>query len=162
MNLLAALRDKMRRLTGASTGSISVELAVTITLLVIITLPMVDLGMGAYTQMEVYNAAQAGAEYAAANPTTWTTDAVSNAVKNATSLSSVTVNPAPPSPPGTCGCVVNGQIASATCGSTCASSSTAAGHYVTVGAQATYQPLLDYPFLPSPMTLSSTATVRTE
>ncbi|HXP29534.1 MAG TPA: TadE/TadG family type IV pilus assembly protein [Stellaceae bacterium] len=154
MSVLAKLRHGWRRLARGADGAVSVELGVTISLLTALVIPMVDIGMGAYTQMQVQNAAQAGAEYAAVSG--WNSANVSTAVTGATGLSSISASPAPAE---TCGCITSGSITTVTCGSTCASGDTA-GTFVTVNAKAQYTTLFNYPGLTSPMNLTAQSTVR--
>ena len=146
--------ERFQRLFGDPRGSVSVELGIVLSLLTVMVIPTVDIGMGAYTQMQVANAAQAGAEYAAVNG--WNSGNVSTAVTSATSLGGISASPAPTE---TCGCVTAGAVVAATCGATCSNGNTA-GSFVTVNAQATYTTLFSYPGLPSPMTMTSTSTVR--
>jgi Flp pilus assembly protein TadG len=143
-----------RWLVGGVEGAVSVELGVTLSLITALIIPMVDIGVGAYTQMQVQNAAQAGAEYAAANG--WSSSAVTTAVTSATGLSSISASPAPAE---SCGCITSGSITTATCGSTCGDGD-AAGTYVTVAAQAQYSTLFNYPGITSPMTMTAQSTIR--
>ena len=145
---------RLRRVVGDGRGAVSVELGITLSLLTIMVIPTIDIGMGAYTQMQVANAAQAGAEYAAVNG--WNSANVSTAVTSATKLSGVSASPAPTE---TCVCVTAGAIVAATCGATCSNGDTA-GTFVTSNAQATYTTLFSYPGVPSPMTMAASSTVR--
>ena len=135
-------------------GTSAVEFAIALPFLVGILIPMVDLGMGLYTQMQVETAAQAGAEYALLHG--WASDQISSAVTNATSLSGVSASPAPTE---SYGCPNGTTIVSASQGSTCTNGQTA-GTYVTVNAQVTYTPLMSYAAIGSSFTLSSTSVVR--
>jgi Flp pilus assembly protein TadG len=141
-------------LLRAPHGSVAIEFSIAAPVLVIIFIPLIDIGMGVYQQMQVQDAAQAGAQYAMAHG--WDSAAIQNAVTGATVLSSLTASPAPVK---SCGCPDDASIATAACGSACADGR-AAGTYVTVNAQATYAPLLPYPMLGTSVTLSAQATAR--
>jgi Flp pilus assembly protein TadG len=143
---LAALRD-------AREGNAVVEFSIAAPLLVIILVPLIDIGMAVYQKMEVQDAAQAGAQYAMVHG--WNSSSIQNAVTSATALS-VSASPAPSK---TCGCPDGSSVNAATCGSTC-SDGQKAGIYVTVAAQATYTPLLPYPTMGPSVTLSAQTTAR--
>lgn len=147
-------------------GTSAIELAFCMPLIAGMIVPLTDLGMGAYTQMQVINAAQAGAEYAAQmglagySPTN-----IGYAVANATGLSGVTVPAASPVTE-SCGCVdaTSNAITNITGTPPCSSSSCPSGSvgtFVTVTAQATYTTLFDYtPVLPNAVTLTAQSVVR--
>jgi Flp pilus assembly protein TadG len=130
-----------------------VEFSIAAPVLAIIFVPLIDIGMAVYQQMQVQDAAQAGAQYAMAHG--WNSSSIQSAVTSATALS-VTVSPAPSK---TCGCPDGTAVTAATCGSTC-SDGQKAGTYVTVGAQVTYAPLLPYPTMGNSVTLSAQTTAR--
>ena len=144
-----------KRLWAAAEGVGTIEFAVVASMLATLAIGLLDLSMGLWQQMEVGNAARAGAEYASLYG--WNSPAIQTAVTSATSLGSVTASP---SPTQSCGCpdATSGVVA-ASCGSTCSSGLTA-GTYVTVGAQASYSTILPYPGISSPVTLSATAIAR--
>lgn len=139
-------------------GASAVEFAILLPVIAAIIVPLVDLGMGLYTQEQVQVSAQAGAQYAALKG--WNSganaSAIQTAVTSATSLSSVRASPAPSQ---SCGCLNGASIVAASCASTCPDGSTP-GIYVTVNAQAAYTPLLPYPILGNAVTLTSQSTVR--
>ena len=145
--------ERIADLVRARDGGAAVEFSVAAPVLAIIFVPLIDIGMAVYQQMQVQDAAQAGAQYAMVHG--WNSGAIETAVTSATGLS---VNAAP-APSKTCGCPDSSSISPAACGSTCADGR-AAGTYVTVGAQATYTPLLPYPTLGNSVTLSAQATAR--
>ena len=148
-------RVGMRRaaLFGARDGSAAVEFSIAAPVLAIMFVPMIDIGMAVYQQMQVQDAAQAGAQYAMAHG--WNSSSIQSAVTSATTLS-VSATPAPSK---SCGCPDGSSVSAATCGSTCSDGRTA-GSYVTVSAQATYTPLLPYPTMGTSVTLSAQATAR--
>jgi Flp pilus assembly protein TadG len=136
-------------------GLSGIEFAILAPVLVFMFIMTADFGLGVYTKMEVEAAVQAGAEYASLNG--YNSSSITSAVSNATNVSGLTVTPAPNQ---FCGCPSSTGVATATCGSTCASGD-AAGTYVNVGAQATYTTLLTYPaIVSSSYTFSSQSTVR--
>src|SRR5205823_379771 len=112
-------------------------------------------GLAVYSEMEVQNAAQAGTQYAAVHG--YNSDSVTTAVTSATTIHGLSASPAPSK---FCGCPsTTGGIATATCGTNCASGA-AAGTYVTASATATYTTIVAYPGVPSSYTFASTSTVR--
>lgn len=142
-----------QRLRHDRRGNAAIELALLAAPLVLMTVGTADYGFAVYQQMEVQNAAQAGAEYARKHG--FSTSGITNAVAAATPLQ-VTATPAPAE---SCGCPSGTTISPATCGSTCAGAQ-AAGVYVTVGAQAVYTTIVPYPGIPSSFTLAASSTVR--
>jgi Flp pilus assembly protein TadG len=148
------VRKLFRALRGDKTGAAAVEFALIAPFLGGALVAMVDLGFGFYENMEVENAAQAGAQYAIVQG--WNPSAVANAVTSASSLAAISATPAPTE---TCGCASGGTITATDCTSLCPNGA-APGTYVTVNAQAQYSTIFSYPFISSPMTLSAQATVR--
>jgi Flp pilus assembly protein TadG len=139
----------------AEDGVSAIEFAFVAGILSMLLLGICDFGLGFWQQMQVANAARAGAEYAVKNG--YDSANVQTAVTNATNLSGIQATPAPAT---SCGCpnAATG-VTAATCGSTCSDGSTA-GTYVTVNAQVSYRTLFAWPGISSPMTLASSATVR--
>lgn len=114
-----------------------------------------DTGLLVVRSMEVRAAAQAGADYALANG--WDAAGISAAVRDATrSPLSIQVTPAPALAER---CVVGQAMAAAGPGGQCPSGAVA-GRYVTVGAQAPYQPILPWPGMSGSRTLTAQAVVR--
>jgi Flp pilus assembly protein TadG len=134
-------------------GSAAIELALLAPPLFLMAIGTADYGFCLYQQMEVQNAAQAGAEYARKHG--FSASGISGAIAGATPLS-VTASPAPAQ---SCGCPSGTSITSATCGTTCASGA-AAGTYVTANAQATYTTIVPYPGIADSFTLTASSTVR--
>jgi len=142
------------RFLDSRQGTAAVEFSVAVPIMAVIFVPLIDIGMAIYQQMQVQDAAQAGAQYAMAHG--WNSSAIQSAVTGATAL---TVS-ATPAPSKTCGCPSDdAAIAPASCTSACPNGQ-APGTYVTVGAQATYTTLLPYPAMGSSVTLSAQATAR--
>lgn len=146
-------RSWWRALRRDRRGNAAMELALLASPLMMLAVGTTDYGLGVYRQMEVQNAAQAGAEYALKHG--FSTSAITAAVTGATPLS-VSASPAPAQ---SCGCPSGATITSATCGSTCGDGFPA-GTYVTVAAQATYSTIIPYPGIPSTYTLAASSTVR--
>jgi len=140
-------------LLDACEGNAVIEFSIAAPVLAVILVPLIDIGMAVYQQMQVQDAAQAGAQYAMAHG--WNSRSIQSAVMSATALS-VSASPAPSK---TCGCPDGSSVSAATCGSTC-SDGQKAGTYVTVGAQATYTPLFPYPTMGNSVTLSAQTTAR--
>jgi Flp pilus assembly protein TadG len=143
------------RLWSARDGVSAIEFAFVAGILSILLLGVCDFGLGFWEQMQVANAARAGAEFAVKNG--YDAANIQTAVTNATNLTGIQASPAPSS---SCGCPdVRTGVTAATCGSTCADGSTA-GTYVTVNAQVSYSTLFAWPGISNPMTLASSAMVR--
>jgi Flp pilus assembly protein TadG len=147
----------LRRLLAARSGTSVVEFAVAAPVLLGLLVPVADLGVAFAQRVEVQQAVQAGAQYAAFHP--WSTSApsdISNAVLAASPLGSISVTPAPYQ---ACGCPSGSTITAATCTSTCANGETA-GYYVVITAQAPYSPMLPYSALGDSVLLTGQSTVR--
>lgn len=148
-------RPGYRRLWRAEDGVSAIEFAVVAGILSLLLLGICDFGLGFWEQMQVANAARAGAESAIKNGYNATN--IQTAVTNATNLQGVQATPAPSS---SCGCPdATSGVSAATCGAGCPDGSTA-GTFVTVNAQVSYQTLFVWPGIARPMTLASSATVR--
>lgn len=145
----------MRRGFSANiSGVAAIEFAVLGAVLCLVVVAVGDLGLGFYSNMQVQNSAQAGAQYAAVHGFDSTT--ISTAVTSATSVSGITASPAPQQ---FCACVSGSTMTTATCGTTCTGGMTA-GTYVSVSAARTYSTLISYPGFPASYSQSATSTVR--
>src|SRR5439155_25522439 len=133
-------------------GTSAVEFGLAAPILLGLLVPLADLGIAFSEQLQVEQAAQAGAQYAALHA--WNSNSVSSITTAVTSASPLSGLSATPAPSQSCGCPTGSTISSATCGSTCSNGETA-GYYVTVNAQATYVPQLPYSVLGSSVTLSA-------
>ena len=127
----------------ADEGASAVEFGIIAPVLAAVLVPLIDLGLAFYQQMQVDDAAQAGAQYAMAHG--WNTSAIQSAVTGATALATVSATPAP----------------ARSCGSTC-DDGQSARTYVTVSAQATYTTLIPYPTIGNSVVLSAQSTVRVQ
>jgi len=161
---LARLRQNRR-------GVSLIEFAMVAPIAVLLTLALVDLGMGFYAKTQVMTAAQAGAQYAFIHGWSGTSsdsqDAIATAIADATSLSGIQASPAPTL---ACGCADGTTITYSSPGGSFTPNSCAAlancpnsqhpGAYVTVSAQATYTPLFAFWILGGASTQSAASTVR--
>lgn len=140
----------------ADDGTSAVEFCIIAPMLAAVLVPLIDLGLAFYQQMQVDDAAQAGAQYAMAHG--WNTSAIQSAVTGATGLAGVSASPAPSR---SCGCPSGTAVTAADCGSTC-DDGQSARTYVTVSARATYTTLIPYPTIGSSVVLTAQSTVRVQ
>jgi len=148
---------RLRGLRGAAAGASAIEFALATPLLLGLLMPVADLGLAFSQQIQVQQAAQAGAQFASLHPWNSTSvTSITSAVTSATRLSALTASPAPYQ---TCGCPDGSKITAAACNSLCADGESA-GYYVIVNAQVAYSPILPYSLLTNPTTLAAQATVR--
>lgn len=165
-------RRAWRKFRRNQRGVAMIEFAVVMPMLVLLMLPLVDLGIGFYTKTQVMTAAQAGAQYAFVNGWSGTNStaqtAILSAVTSATSLASISATPAPTL---ACGCSDGTTITYSSPGSfsqsDCATLAACAngqdpGAYVTISAQANYTPLFTFGIFGGASTLSASSTVRVE
>ena len=134
-------------------GGSLVELALTLPLLLLLLFGAVDFGRAYYLAMEIAGAAHAGAEYGAQNPTD-TTGMQAAARADAPDVPGLTVT----TPSYGCECS-DGTLFSASC-TTTPSCTTNVVYRVTVPVSVTYKPLIPWPMIPSSMTISNSATMR--
>jgi Flp pilus assembly protein TadG len=151
----------LKAIAHAQRGSSAVEFGLLAPILIFLTIGVVDLGIGLYQQQQVQAAAQAGAQAALSGgasvntgAATFTTN-IENAVTNATNLSSISASATT-----VCGCPSGTSVTTvATCTTACSGGGNP-NTYVTVGATATYKPMLSYPSLGKSVTLNASAMVR--
>jgi Flp pilus assembly protein TadG len=153
--------------TDGTSGVALVELAIIAPVIAILIIGISDIGLFAFRQMQVQHAAQAGARYASAH--TYNSSLISSAVQYDETTFTITVPPN--TPVQFCGCpTATGltNVGTPPCSSTCAVGGVA-GTYVTVSAQATYNPVVVTTILGSSSifgasshTLTASATVRIE
>jgi Flp pilus assembly protein TadG len=134
-------------------GVSALEFALVAPFLCTFILGVVDLGFGFQAQMAVTQAAQAGTYSAMLNG--FNASAIQTVVANSTGTRGITS----PTATQACGCPSGTAVTTISCNSTCANGQTA-GTYVSVSAQYQYSPILTYPGLPSPMTLTSASMLR--
>ena len=165
------LWQRMQELWRSQRGVAMIEFAVVMPVLVLLMLPLIDLGMGFYTKTQMMTAAEAGSQYAFVhgwNGTSTTTQtAILSAVTSATSLSGLSASPAPVL---ACGCANGTTITYSSPGGSFTPSSCFAltacantqkpGAYVTVSTQVNYTPLFSYWIFGGTATLSASSTLR--
>ena len=149
-------RDLLRRARNDVRGVAAIEFAIIIPTLIMMVVCTADLGMGIYRNMQVQNAAQAGARYAMSHP--FDATSISNIVSSATGLQGIAASP---SPSQYCGCATSSGISSVSCGSICPAGAVY-GMYVKVSAQGVYHTIVSYPLIANDFTLAAEATVRVQ
>jgi Flp pilus assembly protein TadG len=169
--LARRLGAELARLRSDNRAVAMIEFAVVMPILVLLLLPLFDLGMGFYTKTQVMTAAESGAQYAFVHGWSGTSStsqtSILSAVSSATGLSGVQASPAPVL---ACGCAdgtnityssPGGSFSPSSCSALAACASTQKpGAYVTISAQASYRPLFTYLIFSGSTTLSATSTVR--
>ena len=149
--------DQCELLCGESGGSL-VEMALLLPVFVVLLLGAVDFGRAFYLANELAGAARAGATYGSRNPTD-TLGMATVAVDDAADVPGASAG----TPTYQCECANGSNLIS---GSACAvAPPTCTGglnwvYKVTVTVTGTYTPLLPWPGIPSPMNLSTTASMR--
>jgi len=143
------------KLACSERGSSLVEFALIIPVLSLLLLGAIDFGRAYYLGIEVSNAARAGAQYGAGNPTD-TAGMQTAANKDAPDVSGgLTFSPTP-----AWGCECSdGTSQQASCAPvpTCVNNVV---KYVQVNTSATYTTLIPWPFIPSSIPMSGQATIR--
>jgi Flp pilus assembly protein TadG len=150
------LRDLMRVMRADRRGVAAIEFAIMVPTLIMMTVCTVDLGMGIYTNMQVQDAAQAGAQYAMVHG--FDANSISTVVSNATGQSGISASPAPVQ---YCGCATAAGVTNVTCGAACPAGAVS-GTYVQVSTQATYTTIVPYPMIANSFTLTAQAAVRVQ
>lgn len=149
----------MLRSSRAQAGNALVEFALVMPFLMLLLLGVVEIGRYAYFAIQVGNAARAGVQYGAQNGVTaLDTTGITNAVKadgnNAVAALTVT-------PTNYCWCYNGSSGTTVSCTGSCPSNSHLV-EYVQVTVSGAVNPLFNYPFLPSTLTVSNTATMRVQ
>lgn len=148
------MERRYRKFALAQGGAAAIEFAILGAVLSLLVVGVSDLGLGFYSNMQVQNSAQAGAEYAAVHG--FNSSAITSAVTSATSVTGISAAPAPQQ---FCACVSGTSISTVTCGTICTNGMTA-GTYVSVSAARTYSTLISYPGFSASYSQSATSTVR--
>lgn len=164
LSIRSALRRAVRRLIFAEEGTALIEATIIAPILVGMSVYTADFGLLFYTNMQVQNAAQAGAQWAIANRIFNSTN-MQTAGTNATTLSGVTITPSE-----FCGCSVNASgnpgvtsLAAGACTSapnTTCSGSGVRGNYVSVTATKTYNSFVPFGLIARTYNVSATTTAR--
>ena len=151
------LPASLRILLKADRGAALVELALVAPTLLLLVLGAVELGRAYFVNLEVVNAAHAGAEYGSLNPTD-TAGITTAATQSAPNLPNLTV------PTVTYGCECSdGSSYYASCSTvpTCSASLGSNVVYrVKVKTQSVYTTMMPWPGVATSFTLSNTATIR--
>ncbi len=143
-----------RRIRDEISGAGAVEFALVSPFLVIIVVGTLDLGFGFFRKMQVENAAQAGAQYAAIKGFDETQ--IKTIITGATRYSAITM---PEPPKSVCGCATNTGVNIVECLSTCADG-VLPGMYAQISARGTYKTILPYPMIPDQFTFTAQTIVR--
>lgn len=138
---------------GAETGSAAIEFGLFTPVFIVLLTAVVEIGLAMFGSMQVYNAAGAGALYAAKNG--WNSAGIANAVVNSTGIAGITATPAPSQ---FCGCPTPAGIVVANCGTTCAGGNPV-GQYIRIHATLTRITILPNPWL-LPPTLTAQSIFR--
>jgi Flp pilus assembly protein TadG len=144
----------IRCLLRRESGSALVELALIVPILMVPIFAAVDFGRAFYLAQEVASAAHAGAEYGAQNPTDTTgmKAAAQAAAPDVTGLSIAT-------PTYGCECA-NGSSFNANCSTTPTCTGSNPVYLVSVTASVSYVPLIKWPGIPNPISISTTSKMR--
>lgn len=136
-------------------GAIAVEFAIIGPLLMIALVPVIDLGVGFYRNMQVQSAAQRAAVYATVRG--YDPAAIAQVIE--TSRGGVS---AYPSPRQFCACPGSSGLTEVTCSATCSlpGASFSPGAYVLASARATYRPIFPYPLVGAAKVLQASQVVR--
>jgi Flp pilus assembly protein TadG len=153
------MSEETKRPKEKRAGTATVELAVLLPLLLLLALGAVDFGRVFYMSVEVANAARAGVQYGAQNVVTSTDyQGMVNAAKNdAADIPSMTAT-------ATRWCICSGGSNTFDCSQNpCLDSEPSVPEiYVQVNTQATFNTLMNYPGIPSSITLSKVAYMRVQ
>lgn len=149
-------RRLCRDLLSEQRGTVAVDLAIMLPVLIAMTFGLVDYSFALLQQAQVENAAQRGLQYALARG--FDSSAMSNVITRSTGSAVISAAPAPSK---FCGCPSGQGIAGTACSDVCSDGSRA-GTYVSASAAATYVPYITLPFVPASFALQSTATARVQ
>jgi Flp pilus assembly protein TadG len=151
-------------------GSVAVEFAISLPILVLVVIGIFDYGQAVNLSTKLQNGARAAAQYALYFPgdASGTTSNAAKAAQNATNDTSMTVS----SVTTVCNCIDSstGVISNTTtsCTGTCAAGSTL-GHFLTVTTQQTFTPTINVSRLPvigstaiASMTLTGSAKIQVQ
>ena len=129
------------RLWRARDGLGAIEFGFIAPVLLMLLLGVLDFGMAFWQQIEISNAADAGAQWGMQN--TFDHDSIQTVVQAATSLSITTSNITPTQP---CGCATSTGVSTYSCGSTCPDGTTPQP-YIVVNTHVCYSTVFTWPGL---------------
>jgi len=130
---------RWRQLWAASDGLGAIELGFLAPILLTLLLGIVDFGMAYWQQMQVGNAANAGAQWGMSNP--YDEDSIRTVAASATGLFGISVTPSNP-----CGCASNTGVTVYSCNSTCPDNSMPK-YYIVVDTRICYSTYFTWPGL---------------
>lgn len=148
----------MFRATRSQAGTALLEFVLALPLLMLLLLGAVEIGRYAYFAIQVGNAARAGVQYGAQNGVTaLDSSGIVSAAKadGNTSIAALNV-----SPTNYCECWDGSSGSSVSCSTATCPTGSHVVEYVQVTVSGSVDPLFHYPFLPSTLTVSNTATMR--
>ena len=154
----------------AQSGQALIELAFVVPMLLLLALGVIEIGRYAYIAILVGNAARAGAAYGAQSTAQTGNAEITKAADNdfagnksgstnngfASTAITITSSTA-------CGCDSGGTITGAVCSGTLTAGTCATGHWVvvvSVTASGKFNALFNYPGIPTPITITRTASMR--
>jgi Flp pilus assembly protein TadG len=132
---------RLSRLWRAHEGLGAIEFGFIAPVLLTPLLGVIDFGMAFWQQMEIANAADAGAQWGMQN--TYSSSSIQTVVQAATSLTIPTTNITPSNP---CGCATSTGVTVYSCASTCPDGTTPQP-YVVVNTHICYTTLFNWPGL---------------
>jgi hypothetical protein len=153
---MSKTRPKHRIWRRNDSGTVAIEFGLLVPVLLALIGITAELGFAMYESMQVNNAAETGALYAARNG--YDASGISAAVTGATGTPGITATPAPAQ---FCGCPGAGGITEVTCVAPppCTDGSPA-GQYARISASLSHQKILPGVGLPLPATLTAHSIVR--
>jgi Flp pilus assembly protein TadG len=151
---ISRLRCSGKKFRRDRRGVTAVEFAIIAPILIGMFVSVIDLGLGLYTQVQLANAAQAGAAYAMQKG--YNASAMATVAQSSTRLTNLTVATSQ-----FCGCPSATGVTTTSCTASCGDGLTA-GTFAQVTATKDYSTLLSYPGLPTSFHMSEQATARTQ
>ncbi|MGO9486907.1 MAG: TadE/TadG family type IV pilus assembly protein [Rhodomicrobium sp.] len=133
-------------------GTAALEFGLAIPFLAVLVTGIVEVGFSMYQAMQVTYAAEAGLACAAKNG--WNASSIESAATGATGLTGMTATATQ-----FCGCPSTTAIATATCGTACASGYTA-GQYIKINVSLTRKSIVSAASFGLPSTVSAQAILR--
>ena len=138
-------KNLLPRLWRARDGLGAIEFGFIAPVLLTLLLGILDFGMAFWQEMEISNAADAGAQWGMSNtydaPIDQTSPSIQSVAQSATNLSGITVSSTNP-----CGCPTSSGVTVYSCGSTCPDSTTPQP-YIVVNTHICYSTLFTWPGL---------------
>ena len=129
----------LSRLWRARDGLGAIEFGFVAPVLLTLLLGVLDFGMAFWQEMEISNAADAGAQWGMGN--TYDATSISSVAASATNLSGISVSSSNP-----CGCATSSGVSIYSCSATCPDSTTPQP-YIVVNAHICYATLFRWPGL---------------